>query len=404
MRGPAEAFRLLLHHLAHDHTEPSRLAAAVAVGTFLGATPFYGFHVALCVVAALALRLNVLVTYLAANVSNPVFAPFLVVAELHVGSWLLHGRLAPWTVAELRERLGADPTGTLRGLADTVLGPLLLGSAVVGAGLGAAGGLLTWDVARRARARRALHRESGISPVPPGGDPALDAALGRVAELALTLPPPPGAGRFARRYEREFVRRKLGYDPIFRTLPPLIPDGADVCDVGCGRGLLLAVLAARGHRGALRGFDWDDARLGTARHLSGGRGDVALARADARSAPIPEADVIVLVDLLHYLAPQEQDAVLEAAILRLRPGGRLLLRDMDVSPGAGWRGGLHRLQERLTTSLGVNRGERVAPPGLDAIQARLEARGFAVRSQRIAGWFGSTDRLLVADLPGRDAP
>lgn len=403
MRGPGEAFRLLLHHLAHDHTDPSRLAVAVAVGIFLGASPFYGLHVALCVVAALALRLNVLVTYLAANVSNPVFAPFLVVAELHIGSWLLHGRLAPWTVADLRERLGADPTGTLRGLADTVLGPLLLGSTVLGAGLGAAGGLLTWNVARRARARRALHLAAGISPVPPGADPGLDRALGRVDALALTLPPPPGAGRFARRYEREFVRRKLRYDPIFRTLPRLIPDGTDVCDVGCGRGLLLAVLAARGHRGTLWGSDWDEARLATARHLSGERGDVQLARADARSAPIPDADVLVLVDLLHYLAPPEQDAVLEAALRRLRPGGRLLLRDMDVSPGAGWRGGLHRVQERLTTALGVNRGERVAPPDLDAIQAHLAGRGFSVRSQRIAGWFGSTDRLLVADRPGRGA-
>jgi hypothetical protein len=52
-------------------------------------------------------------------------------------------------------------------------------------------------------------------------------------------------------YPYFFARGKLGYDPVYLSLlrRGAFPDGARILDLGCGQGLLSAVLiAARRHR------------------------------------------------------------------------------------------------------------------------------------------------------------
>ena len=48
--------------------------------------PLYGLHFPLCLAVCLPLQLDVVVAYLAANISNPLVAPFLVTAEVEIGS------------------------------------------------------------------------------------------------------------------------------------------------------------------------------------------------------------------------------------------------------------------------------------------------------------------------------
>ncbi len=86
----------------------------------------------------LLFRLDVVVTYLAANVSNPFLAPLLVTAEVEIGSLLLDGRHAAFDLARARE-LGA--VGFMKQAA--------LGSVVLGGLLGAVGGALTFVLGSR---------------------------------------------------------------------------------------------------------------------------------------------------------------------------------------------------------------------------------------------------------------
>src|SRR5262249_11421477 len=58
---------ILLHH----HVEPARLAAAVALGVFIGLTPFYGLQTVLAIVLAGLLRLNITAAVVATQISNP---------------------------------------------------------------------------------------------------------------------------------------------------------------------------------------------------------------------------------------------------------------------------------------------------------------------------------------------
>lgn len=93
----------------------------------------------------LPLRLDAPVAYLAANVSNPFIAPFLMFAEIETGSYLHGGHAADVSVAALRAN-GPGPY-----FRDMVLGTLAFAPA-----LALVGGALTWlfvYAAKRARAR-----------------------------------------------------------------------------------------------------------------------------------------------------------------------------------------------------------------------------------------------------------
>ncbi len=80
----------------------ARAAASVGVGLWVGSLPVYGLHFPLCLALALPFSLDLVLAYLAANVSNPLFAPFLVYAEIQVGSLLLDGHFAPFSLEHAR--------------------------------------------------------------------------------------------------------------------------------------------------------------------------------------------------------------------------------------------------------------------------------------------------------------
>jgi uncharacterized protein (DUF2062 family) len=112
------------------------------VGVFVGSLPLYGLHLPLCTLICLPLRLDVVAAYLAAHISNPIVAPFLLVLEVNVGSLVLTGQLAPFDIAR------AKSTGVSGFAAQTAVGAVL-----VGAVLAAFGAALAYLVASRLRSR-----------------------------------------------------------------------------------------------------------------------------------------------------------------------------------------------------------------------------------------------------------
>src|SRR5580693_2589264 len=101
MNAMRTRLRLALHGVRTEHPGAGRDAAAVALGVFIGCLPVYGFHLLMCWALGLALRVNRLKVYLAANISNPLVAPWLVLVEIEAGAWLRRGTfhaLAPHTI------------------------------------------------------------------------------------------------------------------------------------------------------------------------------------------------------------------------------------------------------------------------------------------------------------------
>lgn len=319
--------RDLLYKMRTEALSPGRQAAAVALGVFIGCSPLYGLHLALCILLARLLRLNAGLAYLAAHVSLPGIGPFLLLAELETGRRLRGQSYLHIHVADLKEiglrQVGAD---------------LLIGSAVIGAVLAILFGGLAWWLAKRRQAHpemEALLEETSL--------PYLECGM----------------------LDWEFVRGKLRHDPLYFNLlrRGFLPSTGRLLDLGCGRGILFSLLIAARRQAEAGEYPagWEPPPPGLTFHGIEGRPKVAAAAREAlgdravietgdlRESPLPAADAILLLDVLHYLPADDQRDLLARAVAALQPGGVLLIRDADAA--GGWRFTVTRIQERFSALL-----------------------------------------------------
>lgn len=368
----SKALRDLLYRLRTEGTSPGKLAAAVSVGVLIGCSPFYGLHLALCLLLARLLGLNPGLTYLAAHVSLPGLWPFLVLIELEVGRRLRGETYLDVSVEEIR-RMGLGQVGI----------DLLVGSAAVGAVLAAFFGLLTFWATHRRR----LH-------------PEIAALREETARRYLDA----GMAHW------EFVRGKLRYDPLHMSLlrQGLLPSEGRLLDLGCGRGIVFSlVLAAReiARRGgypadwappphdlAFHGIEGRPKTAAAARRALGG--EAVIETGDLRTAAFPQADAVLLLDVLHYLPVADQDSLLAKAAAALVPGGVLLLRDADAA--AGWRFVAVRVQERFCSLARGHWRQRFHYRSARELERRLVALGLTVDAQPMSEGIPYANVLLTA--------
>jgi uncharacterized protein (DUF2062 family)/2-polyprenyl-3-methyl-5-hydroxy-6-metoxy-1,4-benzoquinol methylase len=335
---------------------PWRAALAVAVGLFIGCQPLYGLHFVLVMAACIPMRLDAVLSYLAANISNPLLAPFLIFSEVEVGAYLLTGRFVGFDVAQARA------TGAA-GFASQ----LIVGSLAVGALLALLGFAVAWLVASRRSPR-------------PAAEPARDdfeAAAERTRARYAAAP----VG------DRYYVAGKLAFDPVFRLVLSLEGDFGKVLDLGCGRGQLGLLLLELGRATSLSGVDADARKIDVARRA----GPEATFRVgDLARLELDPADTVLLVDVLHYLPQNEQDDLLRAAANAVGARGRLLVRELDAEPSA--RSSVTRLFEWLARKTGLNRGRATHYRSAFELTRVLEGAGLRCRVQ------GASERTPFANV------
>lgn len=223
------------------------------------------------------------------------------------------------------------------------------------------------------------------------------------------------------RWAWHWARGKLGHDPVFRGLLERgdIPAAARVVDIGCGQGLVASLLQACADLQAAG--HWPAAwavRASAARYLGielmpkdAARAQAALQSlalaprfvcADMRQAEVPPCDLVVILDVLHYVDHAAQADLLarvRAALAASAPRpGRLLLRVGDAAQTRGY--GASQLVDRVVTWA---RGHRVAPTWGRPLQAwmlLLQELGFAVRAVPQSQGTPFANVLLVADVQG----
>ena len=301
----------LHYELRTEGHSPLRTAASVGLGTAIGCLPIWGAHLAICVVLARLLRISRLKTYLAAHINNPLTAPILLYLGFGLGRLIFAGRWPQLTLADLR-------AGGALGLGRD----LLVGSAVLGIVLGSVLATVAWLVASRSR-----H----------------DSLFKRVREE--TSRRYTGAGVF----HWEFVRGKLRFDPLYRGLLALanLPDRGRLVDLGCGRGIVPAMLQTA--RALHAEGQWDGSLPAPPRELElhGVERRPALVEvartANAEGASIEcadltryepgAADVVLLLDALHYLEAADQERLIRRIAAGLRRSGVLIVREPDADLG-----------------------------------------------------------------------
>ncbi|HEX3058887.1 MAG TPA: class I SAM-dependent methyltransferase [Usitatibacter sp.] len=204
------------------------------------------------------------------------------------------------------------------------------------------------------------------------------------------------------RYARLFAYGKLTRDPVFEHILErgLVPRDSRLLDIGCGQGLLAALLAADGRHGRwrYRGIDLGARDVERARHAAGPAGDLVVG--DIRSVPFGAADVAILLDVLHYVEPEAQSGVLRRVRESLEGGGTLVMRVADAGGG---------LRFRITTAIDLAsarmRGHRVKGlhhVPLDQRLRELESHGFRVEAIPMSKGTPFANVLLVARYDPKD--
>jgi SAM-dependent methyltransferase len=346
--------RRVIARIAREHGSPGRLFFACVVGGMIGATPFFGLHFFLAVGVAMALRLNRVAVYAAANISIPPLAPFLAIACIEVGNVVTRAHLPPMSLEALR-------TVAPWKLAGTVFRSWLAGAPLVGGGIGAVLGAAVW-VSARARDRARIAR---------AGDPFAFAA----DELAARF-------RHASTSIRQYVHWKVRLDPVYRALARDLPDAIEIVDLGCGLGLAGILLSLLGTRRRIVGVDRDAKKIAIARVAAAGL-PVTVDEGDVRTFVPPPCDAVLIVDVLHYFDAETQRAIMQTASEALRPGGVLLVREGDREGSGMW---LTSAFERIAVAVGWNRSDaRPVFRSLDALRADLAATGLSVTVVPVAG-------------------
>ena len=107
-------------------------------------------------------------------------------------------------------------------------------------------------------------------------------------------------------------------------------------------------------------------------------------------------DAISIIDVLYKIPTAQWDAVLARAASRLKPGGMLIIKEMD--PTERLKNRWNRTQERLASLLGLTLGESFSYEAPAEFIARLGRHGFEARAQRIDAWYPHPHLLYVARL------
>lgn len=221
------------------------------------------------------------------------------------------------------------------------------------------------------------------------------------------------AYRLTGRFNYHWARGKLRGDPIFAALlnRPILPDGARILDLGCGRGLLAAWLlgaerlAAQGEWPSrptpptglyFRGIELMEREVicgnKALQPLHGER--VRLSGGDMREAELNDADVIAILDALHYIPYAEQDHMLDRIRAALHTGGLFVTRIGDAD--GGLRFALSQVVDACMSFAQGHRLERMWCRPLDDWMRALETRGFAVEATPMSDGTPFANVMLVA--------
>jgi uncharacterized protein (DUF2062 family) len=122
---------------------PRDVFVAIFLGVFIGCLPTYGLHVVLSLALARVWGLNPVLMTVACNISNPLFMPLLIGAEIYVGELVLDGVARPVHVPSTGEELMAMVRDGGHLLWACTVGSVFVGLAL-GAVLGGLGAAVAW--------------------------------------------------------------------------------------------------------------------------------------------------------------------------------------------------------------------------------------------------------------------
>jgi len=189
--------------------------------------------------------------------------------------------------------------------------------------------------------------------------------------------------RLLETYPRMFARFKLQLDPMFADLPMVLghiqkEKVRTIIDIGCGYSVPACWCLEYFTNAKIFGIDPDPERVRVASLVTGERGTIVRGRAPEMPPVSQPAEVILLLDMLHYLDDTTVAAVFSGSLQALAPGGILVTRFVIKPTGKpSWSWRLEDTRIRLS-------GHRVWYRNPDEMAALIQEAGFTVLVNEVA--------------------
>ena len=82
-----------LETVLHHEDSNAKKSLSIALGVFIGISPFWGFQTVIVLALAVVLRLNKVIAFVFSNISFPPFIPFIIYGSLKVGSCFMASKM-----------------------------------------------------------------------------------------------------------------------------------------------------------------------------------------------------------------------------------------------------------------------------------------------------------------------
>ena len=146
-----------------------------------------------------------------------------------------------------------------------------------------------------------------------------------------------------------YIRIKVKMERNYRLFNRLIPVQGQITDIGCGYGPLCYMLSLLSEDREILGIDYDEDKIALAQHGWLRNEHLQFRHGNALEYPLPESDVFILNDMLHYMSYEHQRTLLLKCADRLRLQGMIIIRDGNSANTSKHR--LTRFTELLSTRI-----------------------------------------------------
>ena len=128
-----------------------------------------------------------------------------------------------------------------------------------------------------------------------------------------------------------YMRIKCKMDGYYNFWDKKLPRNAQIIDIGCGYGQLCFMLGLLSPKRNITGIDYDSDKVEIANHCFLVSENIYFRQGDMQDIILPESDVFIFNDSLHYVNTSCQKRILSHCISKLNPNGVILIREGDSS-------------------------------------------------------------------------
>ncbi|MNS92741.1 trans-aconitate 2-methyltransferase [compost metagenome] len=177
-----------------------------------------------------------------------------------------------------------------------------------------------------------------------------------------------------------YCRIKSKLEGNYEVFHNLLPRTGTFYDLGCGYGFMSYMLHWAANGRAFTGVDYDEDKIVTAQHNYKRDPDrIHFEHADLNEYTLNPCDGIIISDVLHYLLPEQQQALLDRCYAALNAEGILIIRD-GVTELSERHKGTEQTEKYSTQIIGFNKTQNELHfLSQQSIEAWATAKGMSVQ-------------------------